>query len=88
MDCESLIPGPVSLVEPRTDNVYVDMPRADELLKSVTSFARAVMSETTGRTQFLARVAGILDSLRNVWASGCGLGANGCSHCWRARRLM
>ena len=54
-----LIPGPVSLVEPRTQNVYVDMPRADELLKSVTDFLREqVMSETTGRTQFLARVAG------------------------------
>lgn len=60
VDCVNLlIPGPVSLVEPRTDNVYVDMPRADELLKSVTDFLREqVMSETTGRTQFLARVAG------------------------------
>ena len=60
VDCVNLlIPGPVSLVEPRTQNVYVDMPRADELLKSVTDFLREqVMSETTGRTQFLARVAG------------------------------
>ena len=35
------------------------MPRADELLVSVRDFLREdVMSETTGRTQFLSRVAG------------------------------
>jgi hypothetical protein len=34
------------------------MPRADELLQSVIDFLREqVMSETTGRTQFLSRVA-------------------------------
>ena len=67
-----LIPGPVSLVEPRTDTVYIDMPRADELLKSVTDFLREqVMSETTGRTQFLARVAGnSLDIVQREMALG------------------
>ena len=73
VDCVNLlIPGPVSLVEPQTDNVYVDMPRADELLKSVTEFLREqVMSETTGRTQFLARVAGnSLDIVQREMALG------------------
>jgi aminoglycoside phosphotransferase (APT) family kinase protein len=73
VDCVNLlIPGPVSLVEPQTDNVYVDMPRADELLKSVTDFLRErVMSETTGRTQFLARVAGnSLDIVQREMALG------------------
>ena len=73
VDCVNLlIPGPVSLVEPRTDSVYIDMPRADELLKSVTDFLREqVMSETTGRTQFLARVAGnSLDIVQREMALG------------------
>lgn len=73
VDCVNLlIPGPVSLVEPSTNNVYVDMPRADELLRSVTDFLREqVMSETTGRTQFLARVAGnSLDIVQREMALG------------------
>ena len=59
VDCVNLlIPGAVSLVEATTDTGLVDMPRADELLGSVVDFLRQqVMAETTGRTQFLARVA-------------------------------
>ena len=59
VDCVNLlIPGAVSLVEATTDTGLVDMPRADELLVSVVDFLRQqVMAETTGRTQFLARVA-------------------------------
>lgn len=58
VDCVNLlIPGRVELVtEAEPDEV--DMPRADELLLSVRDFLRGdVMSETDGRTQFLARVA-------------------------------
>lgn len=59
VDCVNLIiPGPVSLVEPREPE-NLAMPRVDELLISVRDFLRAdVMSNTEGRTQFLARVAG------------------------------
>lgn len=58
-DCVNLlIPGPVSLVEPLHETGLVDMPRVDELLGSVVDFLRdQVMTETAGRTQFLARVA-------------------------------
>jgi aminoglycoside phosphotransferase (APT) family kinase protein len=59
VDCVNLlIPGPVALVaaEDRTGNL--DMPRVDELLISVRDFLREeVMPGTSGRTQFLARVA-------------------------------
>ena len=48
------------------------MPRADELLRSVTDFLREqVMTQTTGRTQFLARVAGnSLDIVQREMALG------------------
>ncbi|NCF44155.1 MAG: phosphotransferase [Proteobacteria bacterium] len=59
VDCVNLlIPGAVSLVAATPYAGLVDMPRADELLASVVDFLRQqVMPETTGRTQFLARVA-------------------------------
>ena len=62
VDCVNLlIPGPVELTEsvPLSDkDSSLDMPRADELLVSVRDFLRAeVMSQTSGRTNFLARVA-------------------------------
>ena len=72
-DCVNLlIPGPVSLVQPKVDVGLVDMPRADELLRSVTDFLREqVMTETTGRTQFLACVAGnSLDIVQREMAFG------------------
>ena len=60
VDCVNLlIPGPVALIEPEDRTGNLDMPRADELLVSVRDFLREeVMSATSGRTQFLARVAG------------------------------
>jgi len=59
IDCVNLlIPGPVVLVEGEDRTGNLDMPRADELLVSVRDFLREdVMSATSGRTQFLARVA-------------------------------
>jgi len=62
VDCVNLlIPGPVELTEsvPLSDkDSSLDMPRADELLVSVRDFLRAeVMPQTSGRTNFLARVA-------------------------------
>jgi hypothetical protein len=62
VDCVNLlIPGPVELVEPvplSDKDSSLDMPRADELLVSVRDFLRKdVMSQTDGRTNFLARVA-------------------------------
>ncbi|MGE0621192.1 MAG: phosphotransferase family protein [Pseudomonadales bacterium] len=60
VDCVNLlIPGPVTLVEPEERSGNLDMPRVDELLISVRNFLREdVMNATSGRTQFLARVAG------------------------------
>ena len=60
VDCVNLlIPGPVELIEPLDLTSSDDMPRADELLISVRDFLREdVMAETSGRTQFLSRVAG------------------------------
>ncbi len=60
VDCVNLlIPGPVELVVPEAPAGNLDMPRAEELLKSVRDFLREdVMAGTSGRTQFLARVAG------------------------------
>jgi aminoglycoside phosphotransferase (APT) family kinase protein len=60
VDCVNLlIPGPVELIEPEQPAGNLDMPRADELLISVRDFLKNdVMQATTGRTQFLARVAG------------------------------
>ncbi len=59
VDCVNLlIPGPVELVDAPTRDDS-DMPRIDELLVSVRDFLHQdVMQETTGRTNFLARVAG------------------------------
>ncbi len=59
VDCVNLlIPGPVTLVQPEERSGNLDMPRVDELVISVRNFLRDdVMSVTTGRTQFLARVA-------------------------------
>ena len=67
VDCVNLIiPGPVSLIDdslldpqtsPAVDRGY-QMPQLDELLLSVRDFLREdVMAETSGRSQFLARVA-------------------------------
>lgn len=59
VDCVNLlIPGPVRLLrgQPEDDG---DMPRLDELLVSVRDFLHGdVMKTTSGRTNFLARVAG------------------------------
>jgi hypothetical protein len=59
VDCVNLlIAGPVELVKPDESVTGIDMPRIDELLASVTDFLRQdVMSNTQGRTNFLARVA-------------------------------
>jgi hypothetical protein len=59
VDCVNLIiPGPVSLVSPVSDDDGA-MPRVDELLRSVRDFLHGdVMAQTSGRTNFLARVAG------------------------------
>jgi aminoglycoside phosphotransferase (APT) family kinase protein len=60
VDCVNLlIPGPVELVSERDLTASDDMPRIDELLVSVRDFLRGdVMAATSGRTNFLARVAG------------------------------
>ncbi len=60
VDCVNLlIPGSVELVTPNDLTRSQDMPRTDELLISVRDFLRGdVMSETHGRTNFMARVAG------------------------------
>ena len=53
-----MIPGPVERVTPVDLTQSKDMPRTDELLISVRDFLRGdVMSETHGRTNFMARVA-------------------------------
>lgn len=59
IDCVNLlIPGPAELIQAHPSDSQLDMPRADELLISVRDFLRGdVMSTTTGRTNFLARVA-------------------------------
>ncbi|MFP6808174.1 MAG: phosphotransferase family protein [Pseudomonadales bacterium] len=60
VDCVNLlIPGPVELASVESSHEGLsDMPRADELLTSVRDFLRdEVMSETSGRVNFLARVA-------------------------------
>jgi hypothetical protein len=78
VDCVNLlIPGAVALTEPSENSDLVDMPRADELLTSVADFLREqVMSETVGRTQFLARVAGnSLDIVQREMALGLPLEA-------------
>ena len=59
VDCVNLlIPGPVELVAENSDGSG-GMPSVEELLISVRNFLhKDVMDTTTGRTQFLARVAG------------------------------
>ena len=59
VDCVNLlIPGPVEEPVGETKESTLDMPRANEMLTSVRDFLRNdVMSGTTGRTNFLARVA-------------------------------
>ena len=59
VDCVNLlIPGPVDVVPESTAFTTRDLPRNDELLTSVRDFLRGdVMAETTGRSNFLARVA-------------------------------
>jgi aminoglycoside phosphotransferase (APT) family kinase protein len=59
VDCVNhLIPGPVELLAPSAAPASVDMPRTDELVRAARDFLRDdVMSATTGRTRFLARVA-------------------------------
>jgi len=59
VDCVNLlIPGPAEVLTPSIEKSSFDMPRAEELLASVRDFLRQdVMSETRGRTNFLARVA-------------------------------
>ena len=59
VDCVNLlIPGPVELVQ-ASPSADADMPRVDELVKSVRDFLREdVMGATQGRTNFMARVAG------------------------------
>jgi len=59
VDCVNLlIPGPVEMVKESPGFTSVDIPRADELLVSVRDFLRNdVMDETTGRINFLSRVA-------------------------------
>ncbi len=60
IDCVNLlIPGPTTLLPVGSPDRQSDMPRLDELLVSVREFLHGdVMSATTGRTNFLARVAG------------------------------
>ncbi len=59
IDCVNLlIPGAVDLVAEASADSSLGMPRADELLISVRDFLRVdVMGESSGRTNFLARVA-------------------------------
>ena len=60
VDCVNLlIPGPAELVAGEDLTAASEMPRLDELLISVRDYLRGdVMAETSGRTNFLARVAG------------------------------
>jgi aminoglycoside phosphotransferase (APT) family kinase protein len=61
VDCVNyLIPGPVQQVEAQAaGDGAAEMPRIDELVKSVRDFLRNdVMGSTEGRIQFMARVAG------------------------------
>ena len=59
VDCVNLlIPGAVEMVKESPGFTSVDIPRTDELLVSVRDFLRNdVMDETTGRANFLSRVA-------------------------------
>lgn len=73
VDCVNLlIPGPVDLIQVKDQASDVDMPRAEELIGSVRDFLRQdVMSETSGRTNFMARVASnSLDIVLREWQLG------------------
>ena len=60
VDCVNLlIPGPAQTVAGDDLTASSEMPRIDELLVSVRDYLRGdVMAETSGRSNFLARVAG------------------------------
>ena len=60
IDCVNLLlPGPIEEVAMTNQVDQYDMPTIEELLESVRDFLHGdVMNETTGRTSFLARVAG------------------------------
>ena len=81
VDCVNLlIPGPTQLLHPETaaaPEAAIDLPTADELLRSVREFLHEdVMAETRGRTNFLARVAGnSLEVVRRELTSGAALAA-------------
>ncbi|MEM1434769.1 MAG: phosphotransferase family protein [Pseudomonadota bacterium] len=81
VDCVNLlIPGPTELLHPETAAVpapAIDLPTTDELLRSVREFLHEdVMAGTSGRTNFLARVAGnSLEIVRRELASGPALAA-------------
>jgi hypothetical protein len=73
VDCVNLlIPGQVTPVQPEKQVSALDMPRADELLTAVRDFLRDdVMTATTGRLNFLARVSGnALDIVQREWQLG------------------
>jgi hypothetical protein len=73
VDCVNLlIPGQVTPVQGKTTDQGIDMPRADELLTAVRDFLREdVMSATSGRVNFLARVAGnAVDIVMREWQLG------------------
>ncbi|MFT4819823.1 MAG: aminoglycoside phosphotransferase (APT) family kinase protein [Candidatus Azotimanducaceae bacterium] len=75
VDCVNLlIPGQVTPLQPNTQISSVDMPRADELLMAVRDFLRDdVMTATSGRLNFLARVSGnALDIVQREWQLGAG----------------
>ena len=59
IDCVNLIiPGHVDLISADKVRPNLDMPRADELIAAISDFLRTqVMTETEGRTSFLARVS-------------------------------
>jgi hypothetical protein len=60
IDCVNLLlPGPIEEIATANQVDQYDMPTIEELLESVRDFLHGdVMNETTGRTSFLARVAG------------------------------
>ncbi|MDP4598875.1 MAG: phosphotransferase family protein [Pseudomonadales bacterium] len=73
VDCVNLlIPGKVTPVPGKTTDQGIDMPRADELLTAVRDFLRDdVMAATSGRVNFLARVAGnAVDIVMREWQLG------------------
>ncbi len=78
VDCVNLlISGPCELLAtaPAAHDTQVDMPTVDELLASVRDFLHdEVMAHTSGRLNFMARVAGnSLDMARREIVAGPGL---------------